>query len=136
MNDTAENKKKYAFWMRPSMVADIEDALKKANADSKSEFVCQAVSFYLGYLYQEKTVNYLSPLLVSTMKSEVRSSTKFICETLFKLAVEQAINSNLVAAERGISDYMLEQLRNSCEQAVAESNGILTAEDAQRWQRG
>ena len=136
MNDTAENKKKYAFWMRPSMVADIEDALKKANADSKSEFVCQAVSFYLGYLYQDKTVNYLSPLLVSAMKSEVRSSTKFICETLFKLAVEQAIQNNLAAALNDIDVDDVEKLRIYCENAVAESNGIITAEEAIHFQKG
>lgn len=136
MNDTAENKKKYAFWMRPSMVADIEDALKKANADSKSEFVCQAVSFYLGYLYQDKTVNYLSPLLVSAMKSEVRSSTKFICETLFKLAVEQAVQNNLAAALNEIDVDDVEKLRLYCENAVAESNGIITAEEAIRFQKG
>jgi hypothetical protein len=131
-----ENKKKYAYWMRPSMVAEIEASLGLANVKSKGEFVCQAVAFYLGYLNQSKSVNYLSPLLVSAMKSEVRSSTKFICETLFKLAVEQGIVSNLLAAGYGYTEDDVERLRDFCAEEVAQTNGIITAEAAARFQNG
>ena len=40
-----ENKKKYAYWMYPSTVAEMEKMLDAANAVSKSDFVCQAVKF-------------------------------------------------------------------------------------------
>lgn len=130
-----ENKKKYAYWMKPSMVAEIEASLELANVRSKGEFVCQAVAFYLGYLNQSKSVNYLSPLLVSAMKSEIRSSTKFICETLFKLAVEQAVSSNLIAAEFDFDPASVSKLREGCADFVAETNGILKTEEAYKWQR-
>ena len=42
-----ENKKKYAYWMYPSTVAEMEKMLDAANAVSKSDFVCQAVKFYI-----------------------------------------------------------------------------------------
>lgn len=42
-----DKNKKYAYWMRPSMV---EDMLHEANATSKSEFVCGAVELYIAYL--------------------------------------------------------------------------------------
>lgn len=48
----SENKKKYAYWMKPSMVDEITEMLDEANATSKSDFVCQAVNFYIGYLHQ------------------------------------------------------------------------------------
>ena len=131
-----ETKQRMAIYLEPSMILEIESAMKKANATSKGDFIRQAVSFYLGYLYQDKTVNYLSPLLVSAMKSEIRSSTKFICETLFKLAVEQAIQNNIIAFANEITEEELDRLRITCEQTVAESNGILTSEDAYRWQQG
>ena len=130
-----ENKKKYAYWMKPSMVAEIEASLELANVRSKGEFVCRAVAFYLGYLNQSKSVNYLSPLLVSAMKSEIRSSTKFICETLFKLAVEQAVSSNLIAAEFDFDPASVSKLREGCADFVAETNGILKTEEAYKWQR-
>ena len=131
-----ENKKKYAYWMRPSMVAEIEEMIPDANAKSKSNFVCKAVDFYIGYLKQQKNVNYLAPVLARSIKSEIRSVEKNICEILFKLAVEQAINSNLIAAEYDIDSNLLDQLRDSCAEAVAETNGLITFENAYDWQKG
>ena len=48
-----ENKKKYAYWMRPTMVAEIEKMMPEANAKSKSDFVCKAVDFHIGYLRKQ-----------------------------------------------------------------------------------
>lgn len=55
----SENKKKYAYWMKPSMVEEITEMIDTANATSKSDFVCQAVQFYIGYLHQQKCIDYL-----------------------------------------------------------------------------
>lgn len=74
--------------------------------------------------------------MMNAMKSEIRSSTKFICETLFKLAVEQAINSNYLANLCEADAETAERLREACARTVAENNGILTMEDAARWQNG
>ena len=131
-----ENKKKYAYWMRPSMVAGIEEMIPDANAKSKSDFVCKAVNFYIGYLRQQKNINYLAPVLARSIKNEVRSVENNICEMLFKVAVEQAINSNLISAEYDIDSNLLDELRDSCAKAVAETNGLITFEDAYDWQKG
>ena len=121
--------------MRPSMAAEIEKMMPEANAKSKSDFVCKAVDFYIGYLRQQKNINYLAPVLAKSIKSEIRSVEKNICEILFKVAVEQAINSNLIAAEYDIDFNLLEELRDSCAKAVAETNGLITFEDAYDWQK-
>lgn len=131
-----ENKKKYAYWMRPSMVAEIEEMMPEANATSKGDFVCKAVDFYIGYLQQQKNINYLAPVLARLIKSEVRSVEKNICEMLFKVAVEQAINSNMIASVYDIGSNSLNALRDSCAKAVAETNGLITFEDAYDWQKG
>ena len=68
-----EKKQKYAYWMYPSMVSEIEEMVPEANVRSKGEFVCKAVDFYIGYLRSQKNLNYLSPVLASAIKSEIRS---------------------------------------------------------------
>ena len=40
-----DKKPKFAYWMRPSLVAEMTKMLESANATSKSDFVCQAVEF-------------------------------------------------------------------------------------------
>ena len=132
----SEKKQKYAYWMRPSMVAEIEEMLAEANATSKGDFVCKAVDFYIGYLRQQKNINYLAPMLAGAIKSEVRSLGKDVCEMLFKLAVEMGINSNITAAVNDIEDESLENIWRNVAQEIARVNGILTFEDANEWQNG
>ena len=132
----SEKKQKYAYWMRPSMVAEIEEMLPAANVTSKGDFVCKAVEFYIGYLRQQKNINFLAPILAGAIKSEVRSLGRDVCEMLFKLAVEMGINSNITAAVNDIEDESLENIRRNVAQEIARVNGILTFEDANEWQNG
>ena len=76
------------------------------------------------------------PVGIKTIKSEVRSLGKDVCEMLFKLAVEMGIISNITAAVNDISDESLDTLRLNVAQEVARTNGILTFEDADEWQNG
>ena len=81
-----DKKQKYAYWMRPSLVAEMTEMLESANATSKSDFVCQAVEFYIGYLRQQKNIDYLSPILAGVIRDEVEIVEKNVCEMLFRLA--------------------------------------------------
>ena len=127
---------KYAYWMTLSMVAEITKMMPEANATSKTDFVRKAVAFYIGYIRQQKNINYLAPMLAGAIKSEVRSLGKDVCEMLFKLAVEMGINSNITAAVNDIEDESLENIRRNVAQEIARVNGILTFEDANEWQNG
>lgn len=118
------------------MVAEITKMMPEANATSKTDFVRKAVEFYIGYLRQQKNINYLAPMLAGAIKSEVRSLGKDVCEMLFKLAVEMGIISNITAAVNDISDESLDTLRLNVAQEVVRTNGILTFEDADKWQNG
>lgn len=129
------DKEKIPVYVDPEMKQEIDIAVNYLGSKSRSEFCREAIAFYLGYLNHKKTVNYLSPLLLSAMKSELRSSVKFLGEMLFKLAVEQAVSSNLFAAQFEFDPEAVERLRKACADTVAEINGILTAEDAHKWQR-
>ena len=132
----SEKMQKYAYWMTPSMVAEITKMMPEANATSKTDFVRKAVALYIGYIRQQKNINYLAPMLAGAIKSEVRSLGKDVCEMLFKLAVEMGINSNITAAVNDIEDESLENIRRNVAQEIARVNGILTFEDANEWQNG
>jgi tRNA G10 N-methylase Trm11 len=132
----SENKKKYAYWMKPSMVEEITEMLGEANATSKSDFVCQAVKFYIAYLHQQKCIDYLSPILAQTIKSEIESVEKNVSEMLFKVAVEQAKVSNVIAATNQFDSETMSRLNDFCANEVARNNGIITFETAYDFQRG
>ena len=132
----SESKQKYAFWLEPSLVSEMENMLTEANATSKSDFVRQAIKFYMAFLRQGKSIKFLSPLLAQAIKNQVESVEQNISGVIFKLAVEQGKIANMIASEYDIPDENMEQLHKSCANRVAETNGIITFDDAYEFQHG
>ena len=131
-----ETKSKYAIYLYPSQMEEIKSLMDQANAKSQSEFVSDAIRFYIGYLQQGKNVDYLAPIIAQTIKEEIRSTEKNISQILFKLAVELAMISELQATQIRVSKEQMEQLRRMCSRIVAENNGIITLEKAIKHQQG
>ena len=131
-----ETKKKTAIYLYPSQVEEIKSLMDQANAKSQSEFVSDAIRFYIGYLQQGKNVDYLAPIIAQTIQEEIRSTEKNISQILFKLAVESAMLSELQATQIRVPQDQMEQLRRMCSRIVAENNGIITLEKAIKHQQG
>ena len=131
-----ETKSKYSFYLYPSQMEEIKSLMDQANAKSQSEFVSDAIRFYIGYLQQGKNVDYLAPIIAQTIKEEIRSTEKNISQILFKLAVESAIISEIQATQIHLTKEQMEQLRRMCSQIVAKNNGIITFEKAYQHQKG
>ena len=129
-----ETKNKYAIYLYPSLVEEIDTLMKDANTSSRSEFISDAVRFYIGYLKQGKNVDYLAPIVAQTIKEEIRSTEKNISQILFKVAVESAILSQIQASWFKLTPTQMEDLRHMCSQIVAKNNGIITFEDAYKHQ--
>ena len=125
-----ENKKKYAYYMRPSLVQEMENMLDEANATSKSDFVNISVRFYLDYLHNQKSVDFISPMLARTIKSEVESVEKNISEMLYKLAVEESKLCVALALDEDSARFDYDKLNEFCAQTVARNNGVISFEEA------
>ena len=131
-----ETKSKYAIYLYPSQMEEIKQLMDAANAKSQSEFVSDAIRFYIGYLQQGKNVDYLAPIIAQTIQEEIRNTEKNISQILFKLAVESAMLSELQATQIRVSKEQMEQLRRMCSRIVAENNGIIALEKAVKHQQG
>ena len=125
-----ETKSKYAIYLYPSQMEEIKSLMDQANAKSQSEFVSDAIRFYIGYLQQDKNVDYLAPIITQAIKEEIRSTEKNISQILFKLAVESAMLAELQATQIRVPNDQMEQLRRMCSRIVSENNGIITFEKA------
>lgn len=129
-----EDKRKFALWLHPETLEQVETAYKKDDCRSKSEFIEKAVRFYLSYLAAEDDSSLLPNAFLSSMKSIVSESDNRISRLLFKLAVEMAVMSNILAAMDDVDDVTLSRLRGECVKAVKQINGTFTMEDAVKWQ--
>ena len=125
-----ETKTKYAIYLYPSQMEEVKNMMEQANAKSQSEFVADAIRFYIGYLQQGKNVDYLAPVIAQTIKEEIGSTERNLARMLFKLAVESAMVSELQAAQLQVAKEQMADLRQMCSRIVAENNGIITFEKA------
>ncbi len=123
-----EKKQRFSYWQRPSQIQKMENAMPLSNCTSKSDFVCTAIDFYIGYLYQQESLDYLSPVINRSIKNVIGGVEKNICDMLFKLTVETGMTTKIIGGEYEISDELLEELREYISKLVAENNGIITLE--------
>ena len=125
-----ELKRRFQLWLKPSVLDMAEQLYESDNCISKSEFIEKAIMFYAGYLFSEGSGDYLPRIITSTLKGIVNESDNRISRILFKMAVEQAITMNVVAATCNISRDQIEKLRGTCVAQVKRSNGAYSFENA------
>ena len=104
--------------------------MQLANCTSESDFVRTAIDFYIGYLLQNESLDYLSPVINRNIKNVIGGVEKNISDILFKLAVETGMTTRIIGGEYNLSDEFLEDLRGYISKMVAENSGILTLENA------
>lgn len=130
-----EGKRKFALWIKESTLEQVRKWYRMDNCSSQSEFIEKAIWFYVGFISSDNGSDYLPKIIISTLKGIVNDSDNRISRILFKLAVEQAITMNVVAATCNISREQLEKLRGTCVSQVKRTNGAYSFEDAFDFQK-
>lgn len=130
-----DNKVKFALWAYPQTLKDVEVHYKNDNCKSQSEFIEKAIRFYIGYLDEEKSVNYISPMITETVKATIKGTEQRLSRLLFKIAVELGKLSHMLAAVNDVDDETLNRLQMMCANEVRKINGIIDYEDAVRYQQ-
>lgn len=128
------NKEKFALWAYPETLEEVGQTYEQDNCRSKSEFIEKAVKFYLGYLKQERNVNYLSPMITSTMEAVVNGCEQRMNRNMFKIAVELGKIAHTLAAANDVDEDTLRELHEMCLDEVRHINGCISFNSAVRFQ--
>lgn len=134
--DKPDKKVRFALYVNQSALDLVDEYFEKDNCFSKSEFIENAIRFYVSYLSSDTNIPYLSTVVMSTMDSLLKENTNRLSKLLFKLAVELAITMNVVASNQGVDKEVLNSLRSECIKEVKKTNGIFTFDEADNWQKG
>lgn len=130
-----EDKLKISLWLYPETYEQVKMLYKESDCRTKSEFIENAIRFYVGYLTAENPASFLPNLFLSNMKGIVDESDSKRNGLMFKMAVEIAMLQNIIAANYDIDPQSLERLRGQCVKEVKRINGMLTLKDAVDWQK-
>ena len=130
-----QNKVKFPLWAYPETLKDVEVNYKNDNCKSQSEFIEKAIRFYIGYLDEEKSVNYISPMITETVKAQIKGTEQRLARLIFKVAVELGKLSHMTAAMNDVDEETLKSLHAMCVTEVRKINGIIDYEDAVEYQK-
>ena len=131
-----EVKKKHSVWLSESAWADVEHHYQADNCSTKNEYIEKAIQFYSGYLDTESADAYLPRVLADVLEGKLGALGKRMGHLLFKLAVEEALMGNLVAAGMDVALDTLRKTRVRCVKEVRETNGEIDMDDALAYQKG
>ena len=131
MSKNKEEKYTLTIRMDDEIKQEIQERMDDAHVRSRNAFVLKAIDFYLGYLRQGKNLNYISPILASSIKSEIKNTEHNLSEIIFKVAVQLSMLTQIVADEKEFYPEYLEELQKWCAEKVASTNGIISLEDMQ-----
>ena len=135
MNLKKENKK-HSVWLSESAWSEVESRYRRDNCSTRNEFIEKAIRFYSGYLDTEHADEYLPRVLADVLEGKLGALGKRMGHLLFKLAVEEALMGNLVAAGMDVALDTLRKTRVRCVKEVRETNGEIDMDDALAYQKG
>ncbi len=130
-----QNKVKFPLWVYPETLKDVEIHYRNDNCKSQSEFIEKSIKFYIGYLDEEKSVNYISPMITETVKAQIKGTEQRLARLIFKVAVELGKLSHMTAAMNDVDDETLKSLHAMCVNEVRKINGIIDYENAVEYQK-
>ena len=126
---------KKTIYIRPDTEQSIEELYRTDHCRTQSEFIEKCINYYSGYIRADRNMDFLSPTIMSSIRAASDCNTTRITRILFKLAVEQAVSNNLIAATINFDPSQYKALVRECEREVRKLNGNFAMIDALKWQR-
>ncbi|MDD4495236.1 MAG: hypothetical protein PHV32_13010 [Eubacteriales bacterium] len=119
-----DKKEKVGIWMHPSMIKQVDAAYPLHEISSRSDFVCQAVKFYIGFLQTENSTEYIHKTTLAFLENQFAKLEARICRQLFRMCVEQSMIANVSASQiKGMTDELMAALRKKCVKDVKNTIG-------------
>ncbi len=132
----SKDKVRFIAHLYPETLEAVNDMFKRAGCRSRSQFVEQAIRYYVGYLMADDDTSYLPNAILSNMKGIMAEAENKFSHALYKVAVELGMIQNAFAwSNKGISKVNMDALRREVEYEVKRVNGTITLEDAVEWQK-
>lgn len=128
--------KRIGLYINQDLLKTCDNTISRTNATSRSDFISNAIEFYIAWLDSKNTTKILTPALESVIGSKILDTEDRIARVLFKQGVELAMLMHVVAATNDITESQLKDLRKICVEEVKRNSGKYKFEDAFRFQKG
>ena len=132
----SKNGNRIGVYIGDDLLARCDAAMEKTNAESRSEFIRDALEHYIAVINMKENSRVLTPALESVIGSKIALTEDRISQMLFKLTVEIAVQNHLTAGRYRYEDGYLDGLRDYCVQEVKTLNGRMDLKEIQKAYEG
>ena len=130
----SQKKVRVGVFLGDELLRRCDAAIPLTDCRSRSEFIAQAIDEYVARVNMEGDASVLFPVLDESLDGRMKDQEMRLTRALFKLAVEVAIMTHIVAATNDITEAQLAAVRKLCTQEVAKLSGRYSIEDAVKFQ--
>ena len=123
MNQNNQNYESRGVSLTPAQWARCDRLTEEYGKKSRNSFIREAVDFYCAWLEKEHMERFLLPSLESVMDSKIKDSEGRIRNVEFKMGVQIAMLTELLADHLGYSEEDMEQMRTDAIRHLKETNG-------------
>ena len=103
--------KRIGLYINQDLLKACDNSISRTNATSRSDFISNAIEFYIAWLDSKNTTKILTPALESVIGSKILDTEDRIARVLFKQGVELAVRMHVEAATNDITESQLKDLR-------------------------
>ena len=128
--------KRIGVYISEELLDQCDATVEKSGANSRSEFICDAIEHYIAVINMKENNRVLTPALESVIGSKIALTEDRISQLLFKLTVEIAVQNHLTAGRYRYEDSYLDGLRDYCVQQVKALNGRVDLKEIQKAYEG
>lgn len=136
LNDNDTNKERVVAFLPPNTVQKMLCLESEHGLKNHSEFIQEAVKFYIGFLASGDATEFLSPILQSTLRENLLHMQDRVATNLFRLSLEMNMMMHILAATVEITDEELHGLRGRGVKELKSTKGKISLLDAVHFQRG
>lgn len=122
------------LFLDENLLKRCDAAVPLTDCRSRSEFISNAIDYYVTKLNCDNDTRLLLPALDEALDGRMKDTENRLSRILFKLAVEIAMMMHVVAGTNEIDGSQLSSLRQLCTEEVARLSGRYSFEDAVRFQ--
>lgn len=130
------NSVRAGIYIDKELLHKCDEAIKKTNARSRSEFIADAIEMYIAWLDSKDMSKVLTPALESVIGAKILDTENRLARVLFKQGVELAMLMHVVAANSDVDESDLNDLRKLCVEEVSRLSGRYKFDDAVKFQKG
>ena len=102
-----------------------QEKAKELGYHNPSEFVRDAIDFYVEWTNRESSEKFLTPALESVVRGIVKDSEDRTCRLLFKMAVDLNLIMRIICTDYNYSESELKDLRRESVRIVSDTNGTI-----------